>query len=332
MSYRKLSKEQLARAESAAKNFIESSGHFDQLDANDTAFLAREIVQLREKSYEVAYAPTLAETFLPFATDIAPSAEEYTYKIYDSVGKARIGAKTNTDAPRVDVFVGEGGGKVFQIDVSYGWGINEMEEAARVGMPLSTRKAKAATDAVARAEDECLAFGDLNVANGQNLTTTGFLNNANVTVINETFFDMSTDPQVIADKFTKAAGLVVTDSKQTHEADTLLLPTPLYQVMSQKRMSAFGDKSILQYIVQNNPHIKNIEQWYLLDGAGASSKNRCVLYKRSPDVLEGVRPARFRQLPPQLKGFELVINCFSRCGGVKVYQPMAMRYIDVALS
>jgi hypothetical protein len=43
-------------------------------------------------------------------------------------------------------------------------------------------------------------------------------------------------------------------------------------------------------------------------------------------------PVVFEQLPPQVEGLEVVVNCLGRGGGVKVYHPEAMRYIDFALS
>ena len=86
--------------------------------------------------------------------------------------------------------------------------------------------------------------------------------------------------------------------------------------------------TILRSFLANNPYIRNIDQWYRLDGAGAGGKNRGIVYKRDPMVLEGVVPLDFEQLPPQARNLEFVVPCQARCGGVKIYQPSAMRYVD----
>jgi hypothetical protein len=55
-----------------------------------------------------------------------------------------------------------------------------------------------------------------------------------------------------------------------------------------------------------------------------------VAYLRNPEVLELEIPQDFEQFAPERRNLEFIVNCHARCGGVLVYQPLAMAYMDGA--
>jgi hypothetical protein len=91
-------------------------------------------------------------------------------------------------------------------------------------------------------------------------------------------------------------------------------------------------ESVLSVFKRNNPQITMIAPWYKLRTAGAGGKPRAIAYQRDPMILESVIPQEFEVLPPEMKGFEFINNCHARCGGVKIYQPLALRYMDFAIT
>jgi hypothetical protein len=305
-----------------------------RLDANETAFLERELTQLRSKVFEVVYPDLLGRRFAPMATDIASSAERYSYKVWDHKGNAKVGANDADDAPRVDAVAKEITGRVYPVVASYGWGLNEMREAARVGAPLGAQKALAARHAIEVGIDEMCAQGYTSQVGETNLITRGILNNtdvagaANARVQSLTNWTMATDPDVILEELYGMVSKIVVDSKQSFIPNKLILPTNRYSIVSQKKVGVDNDTTILRSFLANNPFVKSVEQWYRCDGAGTNSKGRVVLYQLDPMVLECVIPQEFEQLPPQARNYEFVVNCQARCGGVKVYQPSAMLYGD----
>src|SRR4051812_27241906 len=103
-------------------------------DASETVFLERELTQLRAKLFKVDYPQLVGRTFAPLATDIAPSATTYAYKVMDRIGRARISSDGSGDAPRIDLTAQEITGKVRVITDSYGWTKTELREAARLQM------------------------------------------------------------------------------------------------------------------------------------------------------------------------------------------------------
>ena len=306
-----------------------------RFDANETAFLARQIEFVRTKVYEVQYAELLAKRFMPLATDIPASAETYVYYVYDVAGRAKVIAHATDDLPRVDAQAAERTGKVRTVGDSYGWDINSMREAARVQLPLTDMKARAARRAIETTIDEMLFNGRDSTQPAVDWGVTGIANNPDVAaqgLFNPTNdpWTMTTDPALILGDMNGFVSSVVTASNQRWIPDTLLFAPREFEIIAQKPVGVDNQMTILRSFLANNPYIRNVDQWYRLTGAGGGGTNRAICYARSPDVLEGVMPMDFEQLAPQARNLEFVVPCQGRVGGVKVYQPAAMRYADFA--
>lgn len=318
-----------AKVRRATRFFL--SQHFD---ANETAFLERDLTYKRATIQQVLFEDLQARTFLPIANDIPPNAETYVWKVLTQTGKARVGARGNKDIPRVDVSGDERTGKTVKIDAAYGWELEELSEAARIGFPLMEKKLQAASRAIALGIDDVLATGKPSGETG--LPFTGFINNADVEglgIINpagDPWIEGTSTPAQLLQTLNAMVSEVVNDVGNIQQLypDTILLPTPEFMVAAQMHVDSTNDVSVLRSFLNNNPFIKNVAPWQKLVGGGAGGTNRAIIYKRDPLVLEGVAPLDFMSLPPQAQGFEMVVPCMGRAGGVKVYHPAAVRYAD----
>lgn len=304
--------------------------HFD---SGATAFLERQLTFVRSKVLQTEYEDLIARSFIPIATDIPATADTYAWAILDATGKAKVIAAGSDDLPRVDVSAEERTGKVARIGASYGWELDEMAEAARLGIPLLDRKAAAARRAIELEIDNLLATGD--TSSQTNLPFTGFINNADVEalgIINPTGdkWTNATTAASILQTLNDMVAEVVTDVSNIQKLmpDTILLPTAEFMVAAQVKVDTTNDKTVLRSFLENNPFIKNIAPWHKLTLAGAGGTSRAVIYKRDPLVLEGIVPLDFLQLAPQARNLEMIVPCKARAGGVKVYHPAAMRYAD----
>lgn len=310
--------------------------HFD---ANETLFLERELTQLRAKMYEVAYPELVARTFVPKATDIAPSADTYSYKVLTPVGRGKFITYKSDDLPRVDLVGREVLGKVRPIGLSYGWDINELRESARMGVPLPELKARTARNATEFMIDEVLAFGGITDANAArpDVGLNGMVNNADVAGIGIAAGGWWLNPTpltpalVLAD-LTAQVSAISAASGNLFKANAILLPTAHYNYVKQTPFSTQTGDSILTVFKKNNEEIQTIAPWNKLDTAGVAAKPRGIVYQKDPSILEGVIPQEFETMPPEWHGLELTVACHARVGGVKIYQPTAMRYIDFATS
>lgn len=309
-----------------------------RFDANETPFLERELTQIRAKVYTVQYPFPMGRQFAPKATDIAPSANSYVYKVYDPKGAAKMIAYKSNDIPRVDLVAKEVLGVVRQIACAYAWDLNELREAARIGMPIGDMKAKAAADFIERAIDYILAFGSLPDETGTlpDVGLQGLVNNATVAGLGIIPLSFWPGGGITADVIMKELNLLTTTigtfSENIWNTNTLVLPTAHYAYIEQATFSSLTGETILTVFKRNHPNITMIAPWSRLKTAGASGVPRAIAYQRDNTVLEAIIPQEMEILPPEMQGFEVVYNAHARCGGTKIYNPLGLRYGDFAIT
>ena len=312
--------------------------------ANATMFLTRQLEYVRSKVVDVKYAPLKILEYIPLATDVPADVDSYVFFVYDSTGKAVIVQPDTKQLPRVETNAKELGGRVVSLGESYGWTLTELRQAARLNVPLTEKKAAAARRAMNASIDELCSFGYLGVSpKGPKQTgeVGGFVNNALITPAkaSDNWLSVGTpvDPLKISAAINAATGFVFSNTKQIWTVDTWLMATSLYTKIATTPMvlgTTALNVTVLEYIMSNNPWIKNAEPWWRLDGAGTdgstySGYHRNIFYKRDPEVLEAVVPIDFEQMPAEQKALQFEVACHARCGGVKVYQPGAIFYLDV---
>lgn len=309
-----------------------------RFDTNETPFLERELTQVRARVYTVQYPFPMGRQFAPKATDIAPSANSFVYKVYDPKGMAKFVAYKANDIPRVDLVAKEVLGLVRTVACAYAWDVNELKEAARVGIGLPEMKARAAADFIERAIDSVLAYGSLPDETGTlpDVGLTGLTNNAAVAALGIISLSYWPGGGVTADNIMKELNLLVstpgTFSDNIWNTNTLLLPTAHYAYIEQATFSSLTGETILTVFKRNHPQITMVAPWSKLKTAGAGGVPRAIAYQRDPMVLEAIIPQEMEILPPEMQGFEVIYNCHARVGGTKIYQPLGMRYGDFATS
>lgn len=312
-----------------------------RFDANETASLERQLVQLRTKVFTEIYAPSVARSFVPKATDIAASVTTYEYQIFRAKGEVKLIAAKGNDLPRLDLESVSATGKVRPLGGSYGWDIFEMREAVRTGMPLSEQKARVAAEAIERGIDEMLALGSLPDTLGAypDVGCTGLANNAAVIanpggILSGSFWFGLTppDPENVLAELNKLVITPASNSKNVFKANTVVLPTTIYNYVEQTVFSPLTGETILTVFQRNNKSISMVAPWWRLDGAGADGKHRGISFQRDPMTAESVIPQEMEIMPPEWQQLEMLHHCFARCGGVKIYQPLAFAYTDWAIS
>ncbi len=293
------------------------------LDTAESAFFERELLSVKNQTYDVKYPALMARRLVPVSNEAGAGAMEVGYQSFDRVGRAKIGAPGATDAPRVDVFGTEFLRPVRVVTDSYGYHLLEVRSAAMAGRPLNARRASVARRAIEEVLDEVAAVGS-----PDNGIATGFLNDANVTIDAAAgVWSAATAAAMINDIRDMVVG-VATDTLGVEKPDILLLPEAQYAIATTMERTTTSDVTVAQYILQNFPQIKAIEPWYRLEGAGAGGVDRGVLYRRSPDVLQQEIPSEFEQLPVFQRGQNFDIECMATTAGTAIYYPGSVRYLD----
>lgn len=305
---------------------------FDNMDASENAFFARQLEHIRPGVFEVRYAELIATSLVPINTSVHPGAEVFTYRAYDQVGKAQLASDLSKTGARADVFAKpEVTSPIRSMKGSYGYSIQEARAAMMAGLDLDPRKARAARRAIAQLMDDVLLLGDGTAPYLGLYGLFALVGTHTYTVPNgdagDTEWSTKTADEVVADLHGIANG-IVTNSKDVHQPDTLLLPLTSYQEISQRRMGDGSTMTILQFFLANSPYIKSVIPVVKLETAGSGGVKRMVAYKKDPDMVEGIVPVAFEQLAPQFDGYEVLTHCHGRIGGVVTYYPKSISYGD----
>lgn len=300
--------------------------HFD---ADESAFLNRQLDYIKTQTYDIKYAELKARKLIPVSSEADPGAENIFYRQYDQTGMAKIIANYGDDLPRSDVKGKEYSAKVKTLATSYAYNVIEMRNAAYGNVPLEQRRSNAARRAVAQGENSIAFFGD--AAFGLN----GLFTQANVTSVTipndgtgpSKLWSSKTPDQILRD-MNLVSNTVVSTSLGVEIPDTMLLPLSQFNYVASTARSANSDTTILNYFLQNNPYVKQVEWLNELLGAGAGATDRMYAYRRSPEVLTLEVPSDFEQLELEIRNLEYKVPCIERIGGVLVYYPLAIAYGD----
>lgn len=300
-----------------------------RLDADESVFLQRQLDYIKQQTFDIKYAELKSRKLIPVSSEADPGAENIFYRAYDQSGIAKIVANYADDLPVSDVTGKEYSAKVKTLAASYGWNFQEMRAAAYGNVPLEQRRANAARRAIAQLENKIAFFGDT----ASNLV--GLFNTSGVTSVtipndgtgSSKLWSSKTPDQIIRD-MNLVANTVVSTSLGVEIPDTMLLPLSQYNYVASTARSANSDTTILNYFLQNNPYIKQVEWLNELLGAGAGATDRMYAYRRSPEVLTMEVPSDFEQLDMQFRNLKYVVPCVERFAGVLVYYPLAIAFGD----
>lgn len=300
-----------------------------KMDAAESAYIARQLEFMRAGVMEVLYPELKGAKLIPIDTNVDPGAASYTYQVSDTIGKALVTSDLSTEPPRADVKGSESNQVIRSVIIAYGYSLQEARAAMFAKTPLIPRRAMAARDIMERTIDNIWFLGD------DVMGLKGILNQSSTTTYTvpagaaaSKAWEDKTPDEVVAD-MNGAVNKVVSDSKEVHQPDTMLLPLSSYTYISTKRMGDGDSSTILQHFLKNSPYVKTVEATHKLEShATAWTGKRGMCYRKDPNYVAGLLPQPFEQLPPQATAYELITPCHARVGGVVVYQPKSICYFD----
>lgn len=307
--------EQLLRQIFAAANV--------RLDDQHTAILSRQLEQVKAQTFDVLYSKLKAKFFIPVNNEIDPGVEHMVYQLWDEVGFAKLISNYADDLPAVDAFVKEFSTPFVDVGDSYAWSVRDLKRAAYANVPLDTKKAIAAKNMIERKFDQIAAFGSAERG------IPGFVNHPNVPALavpnGDWLNPATTEDEIIEDLFAMEQQ-VISQSKENHEADTIILPIKHYGKIATQPFGQNKDKTILKYFLDNAQTVKSVERWGVLDEAGPGGTPQAICYVRSPECLELQIPTEFETLPPERRNLTFYIPCLGRIGGTAFFRPLSAVY------
>jgi len=301
------------------------------------SFATRQAAHIEPQVYETKYKDLQYAELIPIDTSAGDWADTIEFYSMDKVGQAAWFNHNARDIPRADVTRTQHSHEIHMAAIGYGWTLAELGKAQRLGIQLSADRAMAARRAYEEFIDDIAFNGDTGKG------WTGLYNDANVNAAN-----MANDgtgssrlwtaktPALILRDINEALTAAFEGTKRTELADTILLPLTAYTYIASQPMSTtYPDKTILQYVMDNNIYTAITGQRLTirvgdgLEDAGTSSTGRLIAYRKDPQVLKLHLPVPLRFLPVWQTGpMAFEVPGYFRTGGVEIRLPGAVKYRD----
>ena len=247
----------------------------------------------------------------------------------DSTGEFRLLADSADDLPRSDVSQIEKTINIRSFGGSFGYSVQELRAAQMANVALEQRRASAVRRAYEEKVESVAMFGEASVS------LTGFFNNATVDIVaaDKWFTGASTTAQEMLELLNYGVSAIINGSQMKEQPDTILLAYEDYNKISTTRNSDSSDVTVLEYFLRTNPYINNVEPINQLTkgkNAGKLNTSRMVVYKRDPEKVQLHIPQPLELFPAQQRGLEFIVPAHARVGGVAVYYPKSMIYVQAS--
>ena len=288
-------------------------------------FLDRQLEHIRPQIFEVEYGDIKYPTILPVTAEAGPGAQTFTYRIMDATGDFKLISDAADDLPRADVSQTEKSINIRSFGGSFGYNVQELRAAQMANLSLEQRRASAVRRAYEEKVESVAMFGEGSVS------LAGFFNNATVDVIsaNKWFSTASVTAQEMLEILNQGVSAIISGSKMKEQPDTILISYEDYNIISTTRNSDSSDVTVLEYFLRTNPFIRDVEPINQLAAANSSlAKNRMVVYKRDPQKVQLHIPQPLELFPPQQRGLEFIVPAHARVGGVALYYPKSVKYVQ----
>lgn len=288
-------------------------------------FLDRQLEYIRPQVFEVEYADIKYPTILPVTAEAGPGSQTFTYRIMDATGDFKLISDAADDLPRADVSQTEKSINIRSFGGSFGYTVQELRAAQMANLSLEQRRASAVRRAYEEKVESVAMFGEGSVS------LAGFFNNATVDVIsaNKWFSTSQVTAQEMLEILNQGVSAIISGSNMKEQPDTILMPYEDYNIVSTTRNSDSSDVTVLEYFLRTNPFIRNVEPINQLAAANSSlAKNRLVVYKRDPQKVQLHIPQPLELFPPQQRGLEFIVPAHARVGGVALYYPKSVKYVQ----
>lgn len=305
----------------------------DAMQAN-MGYVLNQTSHIETGVYRFRYPDIDYASIIPVDTSANPFAKTVTYFGMDGVGRADWINGNTGDVNMVDIMLDKAETAVYTAGIGYGYGWEEVGQAALLGMNLPSEGAFYAKRAYEEMAYRVATEGDTKKGFEGLFAYTG-VTSAVVAAdgtASSTLWSAKTGDLINRDINALLTGLQ-SGAAFVEMADTLILPIERFQSIASTRL---GDTqmTILEFIRKNNVYTAMTGQELTIRGMrglltkGAGSTARMIAYRRSPEVLKLHIPMTLRFLPVQIKGLRYQIPGVFRMGGLDIRLKKAVRYAD----
>lgn len=314
-----------------------STKQFNDAMQASLGFAQKQTSHIEAGVYRFKYPELDYASLVPVDTSAGEFVKSVTYYSMDGAGAAKWLNGNGKDVPVVGSQMEQHETAVHTAGIGYSYGYEEVNQARLLGIALDGEKARIARRAYEEMVYDVALNGDAD-KNFEGLYDYSGVPAASVTADGtgnggtDTDWAFKNPDQIIRDVNSLLTG-IVTATKETELADTLILPTERFNYIASTRLTD-TNMTILEFIQKANVYTAQTGQQLTIRGKrglltkGAGTTARMIAYRRAPDVLKLHIPMPHRFFPVQLDGFQFTIPGMFRLGGLDVRLTKAISYGD----
>jgi hypothetical protein len=318
---------------------IRARGLRTAFDANETAVFARELEHIQAGVVEKKFPALVGVLLVPIVgAGIIPGARSHTYREIDTWGEAEILEEFSLDDfPSAEVRGAEQSGKFRSFGAKYSYTFEELRARPSLSWDPISKKGETARRVMEEKLDKLI----LGTATGTNGPFKGLIHDDNsqndTTTAGTPDFETGVEATDVATIIKTFRTMVAEARKATkgvyNDFDFVVsLAVSIKLNLFVPSTTVGGGTTVASFLLQHVQGVRSISVCPRLDGAGASGKDRILCFPRDPEVLDCLVPIRFEQFAPQLNGMAFVTPCHGKFGGLRIYQPLAIRRCDVTVT
>lgn len=309
----------------------------NRMDAGETIFLEHDLQTKLAESKDVKFRKLriLKEGILPINTELSNADRTFSYDVWDAYGFAKVVTSCRAgDIPSVDVSCTEVIGKIFPVMAKMSYDFQEIREAAKANKPLTAKRRDAVIKAIDTKLDRIAWFGDadhnlVGLAQYPGTTSATIPNDGTGT---STTWASKTVDLILRDIYNGIAA-IKDPTNDIESPDTLLLPSKIFTALGTRLLNSAnptGD-TILSMLRKTlaDLGITTILGLNELNTATPGGGTRAILFKNDKMNLEYFLPVTMEFFSPKEDGLAYDVMAQARAGGVKVYFPLSVAYMDL---
>ncbi len=314
-----------------------------KLDANETYFTARELVNIKQKAYDVLYPELKGDYIVPVDSEGDTGADTLGYDQFDKHGEAGILNDEGEDYRQVEISKTQTVHPVRTLGAYIEWtlqdirrySLSQRSQLASSNASLTEKKTRSAIKAVKLKEENIIAQGD------EVTGLIGFYNNSEIPAVtlaadgtgSSDAWEDKTPKQIIRD-LNQLVNKVITQSNGIFVPNTIVMPVALYTLIAStpyEGSNGTAIETILSFFLKKSHPDKALEviPYDRVNWGATANHNAIICYYRHPDVLAQMIPQPLEVFGPQQKATTFKVFFRERYGGVHLRYPIGCAKAEI---
>ncbi len=297
-------------------------------------FYISQLAQVEPRIYETKYPNINFQELVPVNSAVPEWVDTVDYISYDAVTMGKFIGANADDLPNVALKAKKDSVPVGYAGNSFEYSLDELRKSQHLNMPIDTTMASAARRGAEEHMQRVAYFGDAD----RNMF--GLFNHPNVTSDATSALDWngaSVTGKQILDEINGWIGDVWNQGKGVHVPNTMVLAANRWTYLATTMATEYApDKTLLEILQSQNLYTRMTGQQmkivprFQLEGAGASGKDRVLIYENNAENLVMYIPMFWRPTAPQPRNLKIKVPAEYKVSGTEFRYPMSAAYFDLA--